>query len=167
MTALTITRTGAPGAPGIIGFNVGGETLGLVEIARRITWRGLAKATAACAIAGTATAIRAGHLAIAEIEDTRTQLKQRVDMLQQRNSDLATALIEAQTQPARKRAPRWTAAETDALVELRAGGMTYGRIAGMLGTGRTAGAVGAKWRALAATAGAPAKPARKGRKAAA
>jgi len=50
---------------------------------------------------------------------------------------------------ARKAAkPRWTAAERDLLLELRAGGMSYAKIATALGTGRSAAAVGAKARAL-------------------
>lgn len=111
MNALTITQTGTPVAPSVIGFRLADDrVVGFRDLAK-ITWSGLLKASAATGIAAAATAVRGAHVALAEIEDSRAQLKARVETLQQRNSDLATALIEAQTQPARKRAPRWTAAE--------------------------------------------------------
>jgi len=115
-------------------------------------------------------------VALAEIEDSRAQLKARVETLQQRNSDLATALIEAQTQPARKRAPRWTAAERAFLADAIASAANparpgYAAIAGRLAAEFnrpfTAATVGSQARKHGMVAHAPAKaakPARKSRK---
>ena len=103
MNALTITQTGTPVAPSVIGFRLADDrVVGFRDLAK-ITWSGLLKASAATGIAAAATAVRGAHVALAEIEDSRAQLKARVETLQQRNSDLATALIEAQT-PAAERA---------------------------------------------------------------
>jgi uncharacterized membrane protein (DUF2068 family) len=165
----TIDQSGAPMPPAIIGFRVGGQTLGVADtlrhVAANITVKGLWKVGAATAIAGVATAIQ-------EIQVTRGQLQGQVDLLtRQRNEAVArAAYVEDQLHKAKasKKATRWTPAEIATLTELRAAGMAYGKIAEALGTCRTAAAVGAKARSLAAKADAPAKaakPATKARKA--
>jgi hypothetical protein len=157
MNNLVITETGAPIAPSIIGFNVGGRVVGVGELGR-ITWRGLLKTGAATAIAAGATAVRGAHLAIAEIEDSRAQLQARVDMLTRQRSEAIDRAVAAEAK-ARKPA-RWSAAECDLLLELRASGLSYAKIAVELNTGRSAAAVGAKARALAGKVAAPAKVAK-------
>jgi hypothetical protein len=163
MKDLTILQNGAPIAPSVIGFNVGGRVVSVGELGR-ITWRGLLKTGAATAIAAGATAVRGANLAIAEIEYSRAQMQATLATMQAQRDDAVRRAAAAETK-ARKPA-RWSAAERDLLLELRAGGMAYGKIAVALGTGRSAAAVGAKWRALAAKASAPApvaKPASKPR----
>ena len=164
MNALTITQTGKPIAPSVIGFNVGGRVVGVGELGR-ITWKGLLKTGIATAIAAGATAIRGANVALAEIECSRTQMQAHLATMQAQRDDAVNRAAAAEAK-ARKPA-RWCAAECDLLIELRAGGMSYKLIAEHLGTGRTAAAVGAKARALASKATAPApvaKPATKARK---
>jgi hypothetical protein len=119
MNDLVITHTDVPVAPSLIGFNVGGQTLSvrdtLKHMAANITIPGLWKVGCATAIAGAATSIKAAHVALSEIEDSRSQLQARVETLQRRNSEMASALSEAQ---AKTRKPtRWTQAERAALAE--------------------------------------------------
>jgi hypothetical protein len=158
MNAITITEAGAPVAPSVIGFRLADDrVVGFRELGR-ITWRGLLKTGIATTIAAGATAVRGAHLAIEEISDTRAQLQARVDLLTRQRNE---AVNRAAAAEAKARKPtRWSAAERDLLLELRATGMSYAKIAVELGTGRTASAVGAKARALAAKASAPA-PTRK------
>ena len=123
-----------------------------------ITWKGILKV-------GTATAIAAGATAVQEIRISRRELQHRISELEKANIVLrAQAELAALKAAAKPKAKRWTAAECDRLVELRASGMKYAAIADALGTGRTAAAVGAKARALAGKAKAPAKAPRKARK---
>jgi hypothetical protein len=159
----TIDQTGRPLPPSIIGFNVNGQTLSTLDtlkhVASNITVKGLWKVGAATVIAAGATAVRGANVALAEVEDSRAQLQGRVEMLQKRNIALTTALVAAETKACKP--ARWSAAECALLLELRATGLSYARIAERLGTGRSAGAVGAKARALAAP---KAKTVRKARK---
>ena len=155
-----------------------------------ITLKGLVYGAAATAIAVGATAVRGVNLAIAEVEYSREQMEATLaTMARQRDEAVERAawleelllrqqaaagpllagvapVVATLPEGARKAAkPRWTAAERDLLLELRAGGMSYPKIATALGTGRSAAAVGAKWRALGAKAEAPAKPAKRSREA--
>ena len=123
----------------------------------QITLKGLLKV-------GTATVIAAGATAVQEIRISRRELQHRISELEKANIVLRAQAALAELAAAKPKAKRWTAAECDRLVELRASGMKYAAIADALGTGRTAAAVGAKARALAGKAKAPAKAPRKARK---
>ena len=148
----TIDQTGRPMPPSIIGFNVNGQTLSTLDtlkhVASNITVKGLWKVGAATVIAAGATAVRGANVALAEVEDSRAQLQGRVEMLTRQRSEAIDRAVAAETKASRKPA-RWSAAECALLIELRASGLSYAKVAEALNTGRTAGAVGAKWRALA------------------
>jgi len=166
MNALTITQTGTPVAPSVIGFRLADDrVVGFRDLAK-ITWSGLLKASAATGIAAAATAVRGAHVALAEIEDSRAQLKARVETLQQRNSDLATALIEAQT-PAAERAFLADAIASAANPARPGYAAIAGRLAAEFNRPFTAATVGSQARKHGMVAHAPAKaakPARKSRK---
>ncbi len=167
-TALTITETGEPvTVPSIIGFRVGNQTLGVLDTLRhvsgRITWSGLLKTSAATGIAAAATAIKAGHVALSEIEYSRSQMATHLALMQAQRDDAVNRAAIAEAKISRK-VQRWSAAERDTLTRLRAGGMTYAKIAAAMsdefGRAFTASSVGAQARKLGLVTPAKAKAAK-------
>ena len=91
-----------------------GELRGLSDAAH--DWNTLGKMAAATAIAGTATAIRAGHVAVSEVEYSRAQLMQTCATMQAQRDGLAAelamvraelAIVRAEKAAARPRR-KWT-----------------------------------------------------------
>ena len=163
MNPITITETGQAIAPGIIGFRVGNETLGvrdtLRHVAGKITFSGLLKASAATGIAAAATAVRGANAALAEIEYSRSQMQTHLAKMQAQRDDAVRRAADAEAKISRK-VQRWSAGERDMLTRLRAAGMTYPKIAAAMsdefGRAFTASSVGAQARKLALAT--PAKP---------
>jgi len=109
-----LMTTTAPLPPSVIGWNYQGRVVGFRELGR-VTWNGIFKASAATVVAAGATAVRGAHLAIAEIETTRGQLKGQAETYKRQRDEAVNraAYVEELLHQAKasRKAPRWTDAE--------------------------------------------------------
>ena len=172
----TIDQTGHAIAPSLIGFNVDGHVVGVRDAIRhmagKISWNGLLKAGAATGIAAAATAVKAGYLALDEIQYSRGQMAGDLVKMQVQRDGAVNRAAHAEARLAEK-VRRWSP-EEKAFVARQFGAdgrhPTYALIATLMeaefGRHLTAAAVGVQARKLVKAGRVPVKakaPSRKAR----